>query len=310
VIGERARKYLRAAVVAALALAGVVSAQPGVAAEIVASGLQFPEGTIFVGNVLYFVDYSSSDVLRVVNRKVELVWHQDGCNANGLVEQDGELLVACYGSGTIVRMTTAGKIKQTIQHDDAGGVFVNPNDLAADAIGGVYFTASGDNASPGKVHYRDAAGHVAAVADNIDYANGVAVSHDGKRLYVGESRKQRLLGFDIGADGKLSNRTDLVNLQDMLADRRKFKFTPDGIRLDQHGRLFVALYDGGGFAVIGSDGKLIKMVDLPAAHHSNLAISPDGKSVVVTAIEDSPDGSYRGALMKIDNPVFEAPPSK
>ena len=55
-----------------------------VASEIVATGLHFPEGTIFVGNTLYFVDYSTSDVLRIVLGNVEKAWHQDGCGANGL----------------------------------------------------------------------------------------------------------------------------------------------------------------------------------------------------------------------------------
>jgi gluconolactonase len=75
--------------------------------------------------------------------------------------------------------------------------------------------------------------------------------------------------------------------------------------LDEHGRLFVGLYNGGGFAVLTGDGRLIKMVELRAAHHANLAISPDGKSVFVTATDDAPDGSYRGELFKVNNPVSE-----
>jgi gluconolactonase len=47
------------------------------ASEVVATGLRFPEGTIFVGETLYFVDYSTSDVLRLVSGKVEKVWHRD-----------------------------------------------------------------------------------------------------------------------------------------------------------------------------------------------------------------------------------------
>jgi gluconolactonase len=306
-LGARAVRSLHVIVFATMMLSAATSARPGFEAEeeVVATGLQFPEGTIFVGNVLYFTDYSTSDVLRVVDGKSERVWHQDGCGANGLVSLHGELLVACYENGTVVRITTGGKTKETISRDDAGGVFISPNDFAADAIGGVYFTGSGNKVSLGKIYYRDSLGHVKAVAGNIDYANGLAVSHDGKLLYVGESGKHRVLTFEIGASGKLSNRTELVKLVDILADGRKNEFTPDGIRLDKHGRLFVALYDGGGFAVLAGDGKLIKMVRLSATHHSNLAISPDGKSIFVTAIDDLPDGSNRGALVKVDSPVSE-----
>jgi gluconolactonase len=285
----------------------LTTAAPSFAAgvEVVASGLQFPEGPIFVGDVLYFVDYSASDVLRLVDGKVERVWHQDGCGANGLVEIRGELLVACYENGSVVRITTGGELRETIDHDDAGGVFSSPNDLARDAVGGVYFSGSGARGIPGKVYYRDLAGHIKQVAENISNANGLVVSNDGKRLYVAESAKRRLLSFAIGADGQLSDQTELVKLAAILADGQHDAFTPDGLRLDKHGRLFVGLYNGGGFAVISSAGKLIKMVELRAAHHANLAISPDGKSVFVTATDDTPDGSYRGEVFKVDNPVSE-----
>ena len=129
------------------------AASPTTSVEVVATGLQFPEGTIFVGDTLYFVDYATSDVLRLANGKVEGVWHRDGCGANGLAALHGEILVACYDSGNIVRITSDGKTLETISHDDIGGGFVSPNDLAADRTGGVYFTGSGSSSVPGKIYY-------------------------------------------------------------------------------------------------------------------------------------------------------------
>ena len=282
-----------------------ISAAASMAADVtvVAKGLQFPEGVIFVGNVVYFVDYSASDVLRLVDGKVERVWHQDGCGANGLVELHGELLVACYENGTVVRITTDGKIQKTISHDYAGGNFISPNDLTADSAGGVYFTGSGTQEILGKMYYRDPSGQVREVANNINYANGVGVSRDGKLLYVAESRAGRLLTFDIGVGGSLSHQAALVKLADIIGDGRHDRFTPDGLRVDKNGNLFVGLYDGGGFAVLTAGGKLVKKIDLPAAHHASLAIAPDGATVFATATDDAPGGGYRGELLKVDNPV-------
>jgi len=301
-IGFRCLRMVTASVMlwAATAHAGLAAA-----VDVVATGLHFPEGAIFVGNTLYFVDYTTSNVLRIVDGKVEQVWHQDGCGANGLVALRDELLVACYDSGIIFRLTVAGQVRETIRHDEAGGVFVSPNDLADDTAGGVYFTTSGNESVAGKVYYRDPHGRVKQVADGIDYANGLAVSNDQKRLYVVESRKHRLLKFAIGADGALSGEAEFANLTAILADSEHEVFTPDGLRIDSQGRLFVELYEGGGFAVLNEDGKLVTKVGLPAAHHASLAIAPGEKFLYLTATDDMPDGSYRGEILKVDNPLPE-----
>ncbi|MFP3554146.1 SMP-30/gluconolactonase/LRE family protein [Paraburkholderia sp. SIMBA_049] len=267
--------------------------------ETVATGLQFPEGTVFVGSTLYFVDYGSSDVLRLVDGAVQKVWHQDGCGTNGLVQTGSSLLVACYDNGTIAEITLDGRLVDTIRSDDNGLPFLSPNDLAADQKGGVYFTASGSATAPGKVYYRGADRRVREVASNIHYANGLVVSLDGKRLYLAESAASRLLSYAIVPDGGLNDRKEFVKLSDALSSAGPQSFTPDGVRMDRYGNVFVALYRGGGFAVFSSDGKLIRTVELPAAHHSNLAVSPDGKFVFVTAVYDTPGGETRGEILKV-----------
>ena len=271
-------------------------------ADIVATGLQFAEGTIFVGNALYFVDYSASNVMRLAAGKVETVWHQNGCGANGLLRVPRGLLVACYDGNTVDLITLDGKLSRTIDKDGTGQPFQSPNDLAADAKGGVYFSGSGSDTVPGKVYYLGADQRVKPVAANINYANGLVVSPDGKTLYLAESKSHRLLSFAIAVDGSLGNPREFVRLGDILRSGRAY--TPDGVRIDKHGRIFVGLYDGGGFAVIGSDGKLIRQIDIAGPHHANLAISPDGKFVYGTTVYDMPTG-YHGELYRVPNPVAE-----
>jgi gluconolactonase len=306
------RKGLIAAL-ACLSMLGIMHASRAADAEVVAKNLQFPEGTIFVGDTLYFVDYSTSDVLRLVGgpgekpleTRVETVWHQDGCGANGLVAVPDGLWVACYDSNTIVRISKEGKLLETIDKDDAGQPFLYPNDLAADAKGGVYFSGSGSEANLGKVYYLTASHRVEQVAADFHYSNGLVVSLDGKLLYVNETRAGRILRFTIAPDGTLSNRQQFVKLSDILGDAAGEVYSPDGVRIDKHGNLFVGLYDGGGFAVISPDGKLIAQVPLPGQHHANLAISPDGKFVYSTGFYDTSINSYRGQLFRVRNPVAE-----
>ena len=295
----------RGAVGALLAAALLLGAGASHAADfqVAATGLQFPEGPVFVGNVLYFVDYSTSSVSRLVAGKVERVWHQDGCGANGLVSVQGGLLVACYENGSVVRITLDGKTEETVRADDRGQPFLCPNDLATDARGGVYFSASGSESALGKVYYRSSDGRVREVAANIHYANGLAVAPDGKTLYLAESTANRLLAFPISADGRLGPQREFVKLGDILPVPGEHAFTPDGVRIDGDGNLFVGLYRGRGIAVISREAKLLKYVKLPGAHHANLALSPDRRTIFVTSADDRPDGSYSGELLAVPNPI-------
>ena len=55
--------------------------------------------------------------------------------------------------------------------------------------------------------------------------------------------------------------------------------------------------------MISAQGRLVREVDLPRAHHTNLAISPDGRNVFLTSIDDDAAGGYRGELIEVPNPV-------
>jgi gluconolactonase len=286
----------------------LAAAGPGSAAEpeIIARGFGYVEGPIFVAGTLYFVDYNSSRVLRMVNGQVQTVWHEDGCGANGLVELSGALLVACYDSGVVAMISTDGKLLQRIDQDRAGHRFVAPNDLAADAHGGVYFSASGSgDAVLGSVFYRRADGVVEQVADGIRSANGLVVSLDGHTLYVAQTRDQRLLAFTIAADGSLAGRRLDVDLATLLKADSSPVHMPDGVRMDRHGNLFIGLFNGGGFAVLDATGKLVTMIHLPGTHHASLAISPDGRSVYATAVFEEPGANTNGEILRVANPVIE-----
>ena len=275
----------------------------GQPAQTVVTDLQFPEGTIFIGDSLYFVDYARSSVLRLTGGKAEVVWQQPGCGANGLVAVPNGLLVACFDSGTIVGISTAGATLTTIRQDDHGKAFVAPNDLAADRNGGIYFSASGSAAYPGKVFYLGRDRVAREVASGIRFANGVGVSPDGATLYVAETPTGKVLAFAIKPDGSLGPARDFIRLRDVVTADRNGTATPDSLRVDTHGNLFVALYNGGGVAIVSPAGTLIGLVNVPAAHHTNLAISPDGKSLYVTAVDDDPRSTYRGQIVRMANPL-------
>ncbi|HTJ98690.1 MAG TPA: SMP-30/gluconolactonase/LRE family protein [Bordetella sp.] len=264
-----------------------------------ASGLQFPEGTVFVGDQLYFVDYGASAVLRLgADREPVTLWRAAGCGPNGLLPlADQTLLVACYDAGTVEQRTLDGRLLRVINHGARGESLVRPNDLARDGHGGAYFTASGgaDGVAGRLYHLTAGLDRADMVVDHVQNANGVALSPDGATLYLGESTTDKVLRFKVAPDGSLDQGQDFLVLDQRLPGAGRH--TPDGVRTDPAGRVFVSLYNGDGFAVFGPDGGLLARQSLPGAHHSNLAISPDQAWIYGTV--DDEDGS----LYRVRNPM-------
>lgn len=270
----------------------------------VADGIGFPEGTVLVQDTLYFVDYQASTVNRLTPSGQAVVARLPGCGANGLVATPDALLVACYDSGTVQQISRDGVKQRTFERGSKGEPFYRPNDLVADARGGVYFTASGDDSWLGKVFYlAPQGGAPVAVADNIRNANGIALSPDGGILYVGESTTDSILRFDVHRDGTVEGRALFADLDGLAPGGQAYRHTPDGIRSDGSGHLFVALYNGGGMWVLDDQGQLMTRVALPGEHHSNLALSRDQKTIYATALSGA-----AGQIFKLPNPLLGRAP--
>jgi gluconolactonase len=78
--------------------------------------------------------------------------------------------------------------------------------------------------------------------------NGLAISPDGKILYVTNSDERNVRAYDIGKDGELANERVLV---------AKTEGVPDGIEVDSQGNLFVAAK---GVQIFTPAGKLVTTI--------------------------------------------------
>lgn len=103
-----------------------------------------------------------------------------------------------------------------------GGVI---NDISADSRGGVYIAISG-----GGLFYADPTGKVAAYGEGMGGANGIILSPDERRLYVGNGMVVAV--FDVRADGSLANQREFARLRTGRV--------ADGSTVDSQGRLYVA----------------------------------------------------------------------
>jgi sugar lactone lactonase YvrE len=270
----------------------------------------FPEGPAWYHGKLYYVEYDRNSVTTWDGKKTAIFWSQKGCGPSAVLPAaHGEFLTTCYDSGTIGRISAEGKDLPPYSHDKDGNAFVGPNDFAPDRHGGIYFTCSGTAPGPainGKVFYLAANGTITQEARDVHSANGVAVSNDGKVLYVAETEAHRLIEFNIGPDASLSERRVFLNLDDLTGN--VVHIYPDGVKIDSKGQIYIGQNPrdthaplAGTIFVVNADAKLLRRLTLPSPGVPNLAFSPDEKTVYVTALDQLDKAPYRGKLYAIPN---------
>jgi sugar lactone lactonase YvrE len=269
----------------------------------------FPEGPVWYHGKLYYVEYDRNSVTTWDGKKNTIFWSQKGCGPSAVIPTvRGDLVTTCYDNGTIGRMSADGTGLPAYTHDKDGNKFVGPNDFAPDNHGGIYFTTSGDPGPVinGKVFYMAADGTITQEASDVHSANGLAVSKDGKVLYVVESEVHRLLQFKIGPGASLSDRRVFVNLDDLT--NNVGHIYPDGVKIDSKGQIYIGQNPrdvhaplGGIIFVVNADGKLLRKLALPSPGVPNLAFSPDEKTVYVTALDEVDKSPYHGKVYSIPN---------
>jgi len=269
----------------------------------------FPEGPIWHDAKLYYVEYGRNTVTVWDGKSNRVFATLKGCGPSAVIRTPrGEFLTTCYDSGTIGRLSADGKPLPAWDHDNQGRKFVGPNDFALDHDGGIYFTCSGEPGKSGhsNVFYIAADGTISLAVPDMHNANGIALSLDGKTLYVIETDENRLLRFEVHWAGKLSGRQLFLNMDELT--HRVGHIYPDGVKIDSHGRLYIGQNPkepkaplAGTIFVVNSDGKLLRTLKLPSPGVPNLTFSPDEKTLYVTAIDQLDKPPYHGKVYAVAN---------
>jgi gluconolactonase len=270
----------------------------------------FPEGPIWYQGKLYYVEYDRNSVTTWDGAKNSIFWQKPGCGPSAVIPTaSGEFLTTCYDSGTIGRISPAGKDLPPYTHDKDGHPFVGPNDFAPDHRGGIYFTCSGTAPGPvidGKIFYLAANGTITQEAADVHSANGIVVSNDGLILYAIETEDNRLIEFKIGSDGSLAERRVFLNLDELT--HHVTHIYPDGVKMDSRGLLYIGQNPrdvhaplAGTIFVVDATGKLLRTLKLPSPGVPNLALSPDEKTIYVMALDQLDQPPYHGKVYAIAN---------
>ena len=148
------------------------------------------------------------------------------------------------------------------------------NDLCTDATGRIYagalrFAVFDPDAEvvPGELWRVGLEGDDPAIMfGDVVHANGVACTRDGRTIYLSDTRRQRVIVFDV----ETGSRRDI----DVSALGHA-----DGMALDDHGAIWLALVSGG-IARLTPDGEVDRRIEPPSAFTTSLCFA--GRDLYVT----------------------------
>jgi gluconolactonase len=209
----------------------------------VATGFGFTEGPVWDrAGFLYVSDETLNKIFRVYlsdGRKEGLIALGDP--DGNTYDRQGRLVDCASVLRAIIAVSKDGKYEILADRYE-GKKFNSPNDVILGPDGALYFTdptldlPSGEKQElPYQGVYRlDTNRKVRLLTKDLTQPNGLAFSPDGKRFYVDDSEQRNIRVYDVAPDGSLINGRIFGNEPGEKGDG-----VPDGIKVDEHGNLFV-----------------------------------------------------------------------
>jgi sugar lactone lactonase YvrE len=282
-----------------LFLAAVLTSVPfAFASDTVLAKANYPEGPLWHHQKLYYGEMVRDRVTISTDLKTtSTFWEMPGCGPVSIAPyRQQELLVLCHLAHKVVRVSMAGATIRAIDRDSGGRPIPSPNGSIADDKGGVYFTSSGEfhpsAPATGAVLHLDSEGKMRRLADGIRYANGIAVDLKNRRVFVSEHLNRRVLAFPLLDDGNLGRR---IVFFDFGAIQHTPRFPldalagPDGLELDDAGRLIVAEYGAGRIHFVSAAGAWLGTQDGFRRYVTDMTMLPGGRAAITqTEANDVP----------------------
>ena len=266
---------------AILALAVSVAAQDfeHVRVDRVGTGFTFVEGPAWSRDgYLVFSDIPSNQIFRWVSGQAPEILRGDSNGANGNAFDAQGRLYTCEGHARrVVRRDKSGRVE--VLADKWEGKRLNePNDIVVRHDGHVWFTDPAFGPANDRreldfhgVYHISPRGALDVIAKPAGRPNGIALSPDGRTLYVTNSDEHNVRAYDIARNGAASGERLLIG---------GIPGVPDGLKTDEHGNLYVAAKELYGYSPEGRPIGAVKLGEPP----SNCAFGgPDNNVLFVTA---------------------------
>jgi sugar lactone lactonase YvrE len=218
-------------------------------------GLMFPEAPRWRDGWLWFTDQHARRIVRVTPQgEAETIATLSDLPGGLGWLPDGRLLVVSMTKRQLLVLENGALHPYA---DLSHLASFHCNDMLTDAHGRSYVgnfgydLHGGAEQSPAELIQVDAQGECSIAARDMIFPNGCALSPDGATLLVAETFASRISAFDVGADGKLSNRRIWAELGDAY---------PDGICLDKEGMLWIAAPNQSRLLLVREGGEILRSI--------------------------------------------------
>ncbi|MFT7597398.1 MAG: gluconolactonase [Acidimicrobiales bacterium] len=251
--------------------------------EVIATGLQFPEGPIAMpdGSVI-LVEIGRGTISRVQPDGTVEVVSECGGGPNGIAfGPDGRIYV-CNNGGFSTFVDDKGRTRigsepdsevqlgyiqavdvetgeaETIYTEVDGKHLSAPNDIVFDAEGGFWFTDHGKTwdrkRDHGGIYYAKPDGsHIEEVIYPVEGPNGIGLSPDDKRVYFAETHTGRVRVLDLAGPGKIESPYGKGTRGRVLAGLEGEQLL-DSLAVDSEDHVCVATIRNGGVTDFAPDG--------------------------------------------------------
>jgi len=227
---------------------------------------------------LYVSDIPWGRIFRICPEgKWSLVAEYDG-EPNGMKFLDANtLIITDYKNGLVQLDISSGRIAPFLSRRNSES-FEGVNDLIFDASGNLYFTDQGQTGlhdPSGRVYRLCKDGRSDLLLSNVPSPNGVALSPDGKVLYVGVTRGNCVWRVPLMKDGGVAKVSQFFTSYGPSG--------PDGLAMDEDGNLIVANPGLGYVWRINPRGEPVQIWRSPkGASTTNIAYGPDRRTLFCT----------------------------
>ncbi len=268
-------------------------------------GAELGEGPIWSKSdkAVYFVDIKRKHVHRYASETHETMTWPAPSEPCFIVPASDDAFVCGLRKGLFrfdPRTGTFDKLKDVEREQTENRL----NDGFVDPLGHLWFCSMDDvESQPTGALYRVGEnGEIERRDAGITIANGPATSPDRRTLYHTDTLGQTIYASDLDEHGVLSNKRPFIKVRGTAH--------PDGIAVDAHGCLWVALFGGGCIERYSSEGTQIDTVAFPCSNVTKLVFGGDDlrTAYVTTALKGLSEAkrdreTLAGGLFAFRSPV-------